>query len=120
MKYTIPRKVSPHPVGTLPEPSVLGEDDQILYEPVDGEMVHVQLWVRYPSYDFIFGVPDKASPRYGKEIAYFQFRRVGEAKHYGLYLDVKESEAMVAGFKAIIRTSKGYAPHLWQETFSPR
>lgn len=112
--YKISRTVQSHEPGTLPATPEIDNDTLLLYEPVDGELVHVELWVRYPTYDLIFGVPDKGSPRYEKEIAFFQLRRVGEVAHYGLYLDVNESKAMVAGFEAIIDTSKIYSPELWK------
>lgn len=110
MRYTIPTSPIGYEEGGVP-PVI--DADEFVYYPREGEMVHVLLWERYPDYDFIFGVPEKESPRYEKEIAFFQFRRVGEKVHYGHYFDVLESEAMVRGFQKILDVSRKHSPHLY-------
>lgn len=113
MRYVIPTSPIGYPEGSEQPPI---EASEVIYYPREGEMVHVLLWERYPDYDFIFGVPSKDSPRYEKEIAFFQFRRVGDTVHYGHYFDVLESEAMARGFARILEVSKKHSPHLYANT----
>lgn len=109
--YQIPNHVIVHPEGQH-APAV--DADEIIYEPVTGEMVHVLLWVQYPDYDMIFGVPFKDSPRYEKETAFWCIRR-NERQTHGHYLDVMEVEAMLNGFAKIQATSRTHSPHLWEK-----
>jgi len=89
--------------------------DELVYEPVIGEKVLVTFWCRYPNYDFIFGVPDKSSPKYEKEISFVQFRDTREKKvKMGMYLDVEETQEMIAGMKKCLKVSKKNSPHIWK------
>lgn len=73
-----------------------------IFEPVKGEKINVVSWVRYPSYDFIFGYPDKTNPKSEKEVAFFQFRDTRAKKiKAGFYLDETELNEMVDGFSLI-------------------
>ncbi|MDF1498542.1 MAG: hypothetical protein P1P85_04290 [Patescibacteria group bacterium] len=76
--------------------------DELIYEPVKGEKINVVSWVRYPSYDFIFGCPAKDNPMSKNEVAFFQFRdtRTKEVKQ-GFYLDKTELDEMIDGFSKI-------------------
>lgn len=66
------------------------------------EIIEVLMWHKWPSYDFIFGVPHKSNPHYGVEKAFFQYRdtRKKEVKQ-GFYLDQIELDAIVNGFKKL-------------------
>lgn len=78
-----------------------------IYEPVAGEKVVVVKWVRYPSYDFIFGIPEPTSPRYKQEFGYFQFRNTKTKKVVmGFYADQCELEELLEGFGDIIEASR--------------
>ena len=62
-------------------------------------MVDVLLWERWPSYDFIFGIPANVSPMAGKEAAFFQYRdsRTKRVKA-GFFADEKELKIIIDGF----------------------
>lgn len=86
----------------------------MVYEPSQGEKIHILFWVRYPSYDFLFGVPDKTSPKYEKEIGFFQYRDTRtKTVMQGAYFDITEVEEMIAGFKQILSFSLEHSEHLW-------
>lgn len=108
--YEIPFEFQGYPEGQPPEPM----DADLIYFPRINEQVNVLRWERYPDYDFIFGIPDKASPRYEKEIAFFGFRR-GERTN-GHYYDVLETLCMAEAFARILKESRSYSPHLWQSS----
>lgn len=112
--HTIPREFIGYPEGQQPPETIPEGTEMLLYEPVDGEVIVMVLWHRYPDYDMIFGVPHKDSPRHEKEIAFFTIRRAGRA-FGGHYLDVLESKAMVEGFTTIINVSQSHSPHLWKK-----
>lgn len=109
--YQIPTLVETFKEGTVP--TDIGSRP-ITFEPILGELIHVLLWERYPDYDIIYGIPDEASPRYEKEIAFFCVRRNGRPMH-GHYFDILESQAMIKGFETIIKHSKTYSPKLWEQ-----
>lgn len=113
-EYKIPR----HPIisaegkpSQVPEPK---PEDTLIFEPNEGEKVMVFSWVRYPSYDFIFGVPHKDSPKYKEEVGFFLYRdaRNGIYKE-GLYLDVQELLELIDGFGAILQESQKNSQSLW-------
>ncbi len=80
----------------------LVEFDELIYEPVKGEKIKVVSWVRYPSYDFIFGYLDKTNPKAEKEVAFFQFRDTRTKKiKSGFYLDATELDEVINGFSLI-------------------
>ncbi len=86
----------------------------LVYEASPKEFVEVTLWERYPSYDFIFGVPTKDSERYNDEIAFFIFRHKNK-RQIGLWIDVQEYHTIVNGFRSIFRRSTVHSPHLWEQ-----
>lgn len=112
--FVIPKKVEGYAESSLAQDTIVEEADIVIYEPVEGETINVLLWERYPDYDMIFGVPDKTSKRYEKEMGFFTVRRVGHISYTGHYFDLLESEAMVEGFKKILELSKTHSPHLWE------
>lgn len=111
--FKIPIEIKSYPEGQEPK---MDNHDSYEYEPVDGEKIKVVFWVRYPSYDFIFGVPDKSSSKYEKEIGFFQFRDTRASKVIsGFYIDIEECKELVKGFSDILATSIENSPHLWKE-----
>lgn len=78
------------------------KDEEICYEPVDGEMIEVRNWFHYPSYDIIVGVPHKSSPRAEKEKAAMVFR-YDNGKSYCTYLDLQELDDMLYALTTIRR-----------------
>ena len=113
-QFKIDNEPKSYKEGTYPK--MPDEGDEVVYEPTKGEKVNVELWVRYPSYDFIFGVPDKSSCRHKKEISFFQFRDTrNEQARVCFYLDITETEEMIKGFTAVLKKSKENSKHLWKE-----
>lgn len=83
----------------------------------EDEKINVVLWVRYPSYDFIFGLPDESSPAREKEFGFFQFRKQdenGNQKGWAVYLDQTELEEMVKGFQNVLKASKNERKEEWE------
>ena|SRR3990167_5730969 len=71
------------------------------YELSDG-IVDVLRWYRWPSYDFIFGVPELKSKFRKDERAFFQYRDTrGKKIISGFYLDKKELDIIIEGFERI-------------------
>ena len=97
----IPNKVKTYKEGK--EPGCKKVDfDELIYEPAKGEKINVVSWVRYPSYDFLFGYPDKTNPKAKKEVAFFQFRDTRTRKiKLGFYLDATELSEVINGFSLI-------------------
>ena len=78
-----------------------------VYEPNKGEKINIVSWVKYPSYDFLFGYPDKTNPKSEKEVAFFQFRDTRAKKiRAGFYLDECELDEMIDGFNKIKKYRK--------------
>jgi len=75
------------------------KNNSVFFEPEHEALIKVEYWVRYPSYDYIFGIPVKDNPRAKKEVAFFVYRDGKSKKHYGQYYDSKELKNMVDGFK---------------------
>lgn len=110
--YKIPNKPEAFDEGAAPEPELY---DALTYEPAEGEIIEVSQWIRWPSYDFIFGVPAKDSPMYEKETAYFQYRDTRHKHHHGFYIDVVELLHMVEGFATLVEMSKTHNPDIWEK-----
>jgi len=69
------------------------------------EMIEVTHWVRYPSYDFLFGKPIPESPRYEKEIACMVIRyEIG--KVYAHYFDTNETRDTIEALLTIYNDEK--------------
>ena len=69
---------------------------------VAGELIDVLYWVRWPTYDFIFGVPNRKSKLREVEAGFFQYRSVKKKKVVsGFYVDKKELEELIKGFAKI-------------------
>ena len=65
------------------------------------------LWHRWPSYDFIFGVPHRSSSYYGKEAAFFQYRDTRIKKvQAGFYVDRRELTILTRGFCALFNVKR--------------
>lgn len=93
-------------------------DELVEYEVSKGEVVLVSYWCRFPSYDFLFGVPHKDSPKYEKEFGYFQFRKKredGSQTGWSIYCDQIELEEMISGFLRILSVSKQERQKEWEE-----
>lgn len=116
MKKTtkIPAKVQSFNEGEDPKMEI--SDDGLVYEPVKGQKVDVTYWVRYPSYDFIFGVPAKDNPYSKLEVGFFQYRNTKHKKvMMGLYVDCNELEEIAYGFAKIVEISKLMKTELWKK-----
>jgi len=79
--------------------------DTFYYEVSKDELIEVVNWVRYPSYDFLYGVPIPESPRYVKEIACMVIRYKG-AKSYAHYFDVNEARDTIEALLIIYNKYK--------------
>jgi hypothetical protein len=111
--YKIPTVVQSFPEGTDPAPTTV-EFDTLTYEPTKGELINVVYWVRFPSYDFIFGIPDETNPRYKKEVGFYQFRDTRtKTVPLGFYCDVLECLGLIKGFSEIKRFGSEKHP-LWK------
>lgn len=113
----INNKIQPYSENKLKKAKQFYSKDCPVYEPVKGEKITIIYWVRYPSYDFIFGIPHKTSPKYKKEVGFFQFRDTRAKKvKQGLYIDIQELEEMIEGFARIKFSSQKYGnKHLWKK-----
>ena len=97
-----------------PETSSLPDNaDLCIYEPNKGEKIKVLAWLRYPSYDFIFGVPFPSNPKYKDEVGFFQFRDTRTKKKEGFYMDCQELLGMIDGFTLIHLASQINSRDLW-------
>src|SRR3990167_200123 len=66
------------------------------------ERMHVLLWSRWPSYDFIFGVPLRGSRFYKEESGYFQYRDIRTKKDKCcFYVDLWELKQLRNGFNRL-------------------
>lgn len=73
------------------------------------KQIDVLLWVRWPSYDFIFGIPAKTNPLRGKEAGFFQYRDVRHKKVIkGFYFDKEELRCLIKGFQKIKKAAGVY------------
>lgn len=72
------------------------------YELKKGEVLDVFYWVKWPSYDFIFGKPAKDNPYKKQEAAFFQYRNRKKKKVIcGFYLDKNELQEIKKGFNKL-------------------
>jgi hypothetical protein len=112
----IPSTVQTYTEGSV-EPQVK-KDEHLIYEPNKGEVIDVTLWVQYPSYDFIFGVPAEGNPKYEKEYGFFCFRKRkdGETESYwSVYVDQTELEEMQKGWVEVTAMSRITRQKEWRE-----
>jgi len=115
MPNKIPKEVKSFKEGSAKEQKYLS-DAPAIYEPIKGEVIDVYLWIRYPSYDFIFGVPNKANPNYKKELGFFQYRDSRtRTVLVGMYIDRQELDEMVEGFSRLRDVSKDTRPDMWNK-----
>lgn len=112
--FQIPERVMTYEEGFEPKPPY-SPDEEVIYEPVKGERINVVMWDRYPSYDLIFGVPDKTSPKYELEVGYFALRDSRTGRYFGMYVDIAETEECILGFQKILEASRDNSKHLWQK-----
>lgn len=113
MSEKIPEQIETYPEGSVPDMSM--HPDGLVYE-LKGEKIEVCYWIRYPSYDFIFGTPHKSSKYNEKEVGFFQFRNTKnpEAKPMAIYVDCAELEELTTGFSRLSEVSKLMQPKLWK------
>lgn len=97
----INKKINGYPEGTQPK-DINVTKYKTPYHYMDGK-VKVLLWCRWPSYDFIFGIPTKKDKKnYGKEWAFFQYRDTRAKKvKQGFYVDRGELLRLRQGFNKI-------------------
>ena len=96
--FKIPNKPITYKQGEAP-PSMA--DHKLIFEPEMGEKIDVLVWSQYPSYDFIFGVPAKGSPRAKLECGFIAFRDSRTGKQSLLYIDETELDDFVRGIECI-------------------
>lgn len=112
----VPTKIATYNEGDMP--NVVLDENGVTYEPRKGEIVEVFYWVRYPTYDFIFGVPHQSNPNYGSEVGFFQYRNTKRKKvMMGVYVDCAELEELYLGFMRINEISKVMRPDLWKKHY---
>lgn len=113
--YQIPKTIKKYEQGSIPPDNELVEQaESLIFEPREGEMVEVVYWARYPSYDFIFGVPTILNPKHKLEVGFFQFRSADhEIGREGIYIDVNELLDMINGFQMMVDRSKSNSANLW-------
>jgi hypothetical protein len=110
----IPTTIEKYPDGEKPE--TLLSDDGLTYEPKKGEVIDVVYWVQYPSYDFIFGIPNKDHPLANTEVGFFQIRNTKTKRIMaGYYVDCNEAEELAYGFKKMVEVSNLITPELWKK-----
>ena len=77
------------------------------YFPSKNEEIDVLYWQRYPTYDFIFGVPVKTNKYYGQEAGFFQYRDTRAKRVYaGFYVDKIELKQLAKGFNMLLKSSR--------------
>lgn len=115
MIYEIPKKIKKYEQGSIPPDNELVEQaENLIFEARQGEMIEVVHWARYPSYDFIFGVPTILNPKHKLEAGFFQFRSADhEIGREGIYIDINEMLDMLKGFQAMSERSKSNSALLW-------
>ena len=82
-------------------------DEDLFFQPSLGEMVKINTWIRYPDYDWLFGVPTFDSPRYAKEEAFYIFRNRTNDVQHGFYLDKQELTDLIMGLLKIQHEKNG-------------
>lgn len=100
------------------EPKRVLTDEPYEYEVVKGEKILVHYWVKYPTYDFIFGTPAPDNPHYKKEFGFFQFRKMTDGKAmagWNIYVDQDELEEMQKGFTKLMDVSHATRLKEWSE-----
>lgn len=115
MIYEIPKKIQKYDQGSVPpDNDIVAQAEGLVFEPRQGELIEVVHWARYPSYDFIFGVPTILNPKHKLEAGFFQFRSVDhEIGREGIYIDINEMLDMLKGFEAMSERSKSNSAVLW-------
>lgn len=94
---------------------IIEKRDDVWVEHAQGYIVKVVFYVKYPDYEFFFGVPVPENPMFEKEVGFVQFKDSrAEKMHMGMYVDLEECEEMIKGFKMIREASKKNSPHLWE------
>lgn len=100
------------------EPERVLIDEPYEYEFIKGEKILVHYWVKYPSYDFIFGTPHPDNPKYKDEYGFFQFRKMRDGKTmtgWNMYIDRDELEEMQKGFTLLMDVSRATRHQEWTE-----
>jgi len=75
-----------------------------IYKLSKNEIVDVLMWQRWPTYDFIFGIPNKKCKKElrEKEKGFFQYRSVKDKKVIcGFWIDGNELNLLIRGFRRI-------------------
>lgn len=115
-RFKIPNEVIKYTEGS--DPKDVDGSNGLRYEISDIEKIDVLFWNRYPNYDFIFGVPEKDSSAYEKELAFLLFRdsRKNQKGVISMYFDISETKGMIRGLEKCLKFSKKHSPHLWKNT----
>lgn len=96
----IPKKIKTYPPS--PDKPEKRTKRLLFYLPNEGEPLRVVKWCRWPSYDFIFGVPCANNPFRKQEAGFFQYRDIRRKKVVeGFYVDKVELKELITGFIAI-------------------
>lgn len=75
---------------------------RLKYKVSNGQVIDVLYWHKWPSYDFIFGIPDKNNRFRKVEAGFFQYRdRRARKVKCGFYIDKRELDILIQGFKKI-------------------
>lgn len=101
----IPRRLRIYPEGSVK--TTIRKSRALSYMAGRGELIDVILWHRWPSYDFIFGVPAHGNRHRVREAAFFQYRDVRRRRVVcGFYVDRRELKILLLGFKKLWERSR--------------
>jgi len=104
-KLVIPRKVSPYLEGK--GKSMLVKKNSVMKYLSGKNEINVVYWSKWPSYDFIFGVPARGNKDYGIEACFFQYRNTKHKKvKMGFCLDLTELHEILKGFNKVAKLYK--------------
>lgn len=96
--FEIPKTFDHTKCVTLEEANRALQGGKIYFTPKLDERIEVTAWFRYPSYDFIFGLP--TGKRAEKEVACMWVRYAG-GKQYCVYMDAQELDDTISALTQI-------------------
>lgn len=103
----LPSEVVTFAEGSSPTAEEKREVKKLVFETGDGEFANVLLWHRWPSYDFIFGVPMRKSKTWKYERGFFMYRDVrGKKVKAGFWVDFRELRILADGFKRLLQHAR--------------
>ncbi len=78
----------------------------LFYKVCRGQEIDVLRWIKWPGYDFIFGIPAKSNRYRKEESGFFQYRDRRRRKvKCGFYVDKTELKELYLGFKRLFELS---------------